>query len=230
MITYKIHWIRHGRTGESTEGLYLGRMDPPLSEAGKQQLQNNAQSFSYPPAQMVYTSPLRRCTQTAQILYPDRLTVPMDAFCECDFGDFTGKSFAQLKGLDAYQKWVEGGFEAAPPSGESGMALLSRAICGLQEIFTRMTAEKMTDVAVITHGGVIMSLLSACGFPKREMRHWVTDFGGGFTTLLTPQMWMRDRCFEIYAEIPWRGVDQKFTDDFGILDGTFYDDRRTPNP
>ena len=54
----------------------------------------------------------------------------------------------------------------------------------------------------------------------------VTDFGGGFTILLTPQMWMRDRAFEIYAEIPWRGVDNKFTDDFDILDGTFYEGNR----
>ena len=223
LITYKIHLIRHGRTAESSESLYLGRTDLPLSAAGKQQLLEKASQFTYPPAQMVYTSPLQRCVQTAEILYPDRLTLPLEAFNECDFGAFTGKSFAQLKNLPDYQKWVEGGFDAAPPDGESGMGLLSRVLGGLQEVFSRMMAERLTDIAVVTHGGVIMSLLAACGFPKREMRQWVTDFGGGFTILLTPQMWMRDRAFEIYAEIPWRGVDHKFADDFGILDGTFYE-------
>ena len=128
--------------------------------------------------------------------------------------------------MSAYQKWIEGGFEAAPPGGESGVGLLSRVLGGVQQIFSRMMAEHLTDIAVVTHGGVIMSLLAACGFPKREMRQWVTDFGGGFTILLTPQMWMRDRAFEIYAEIPWRGVDNKFTDDFDILDGTFYEGNR----
>ncbi|MDD5920148.1 MAG: phosphoglycerate mutase family protein, partial [Oscillospiraceae bacterium] len=99
MITYKIHLIRHGRTAESSEGLYLGRTDLPLSAAGKQQLLEKASQFTYPPAQMVYTSPLQRCVQTAEILYPDRLTLPLEAFNECDFGAFTGKSFAQLKNL-----------------------------------------------------------------------------------------------------------------------------------
>ena len=223
MITYKIHLIRHGRTAESSEGLYLGRTDLPLSAAGKQQLLEKSSQFTYPPAQMVYTSPLQRCVQTAEILYPDRLTLPLEAFNECDFGAFTGKSFAQLKNLPDYQKWVEGGFDAAPPDGESGMGLLSRVLGGLQEVFSRMMAERLTDVAVVTHGGVIMSLLAACGFPKREMRQWVTDFGGGFTILLTPQMWMRDRAFEIYAEIPWRGVDLGGRRIIKKLDGTFYE-------
>lgn len=226
MITYKIHLIRHGRTAESTEGLYLGRTDLPLSAAGKRELLDKAAQFTYPPAQIVYTGPLQRCVQTAKLLYPNRMAVPLDAFNECDFGSFTGKSFAQLKGVSAYQKWIEGGFEAAPPGGESGVGLLSRVLGGVQQIFSRMMAEHLTDIAVVTHGGVIMSLLAACGFPKREMRQWVTDFGGGFTILLTPQMWMRDRAFEIYAEIPWRGVDNKFTDDFDILDGTFYEGNR----
>ena len=226
MITYKIHLIRHGRTAESADGLYLGRTDLPLSAAGKQGLLDKAAQFVYPPAQIVYTSPLQRCVQTAALLYPERMTISLDALNECDFGAFTGKSFAQLKELPVYQKWVEGGFEAAPPDGESGMERLSRVLAGIQEIFSRMMAERLTDVAVVTHGGVIMSLLAACGFPKREMRQWITDFGGGFTILLTPQMWMRDRAFEIYAEIPWHGVDQKFTDDFDILDGTFYGEDR----
>ena len=175
MITYKIHLIRHGRTAESADGLYLGRTDLPLSAAGKQGLLDKAAQFVYPPAQIVYTSPLQRCVQTAALLYPERMTISLDALNECDFGAFTGKSFAQLKELPVYQKWVEGGFEAAPPDGESGMELLSRVLAGIQEIFSRMMAERLTDVAVVTHGGVIMSLLAACGFPKREMRQWITD-------------------------------------------------------
>ena len=126
MITYKIHLIRHGRTAESADGLYLGRTDLPLSAAGKQGLLDKAAQFVYPPAQIVYTSPLQRCVQTAALLYPERMTISLDALNECDFGAFTGKSFAQLKELPVYQKWVEGGFVAAPPDGESGMELLSR--------------------------------------------------------------------------------------------------------
>lgn len=227
MITYKIHLIRHGKTPDSADGIYLGQTDLPLSSAGKRLLKEKADAFTYPTAQIVYTSPLERCVQTADILYPDRLTIPHEGFNECDFGDYTGKSFAQLKNLPSYQKWVEGGFDAAPPNGESGMELLERVLGAVQDIFERMMKERLTDVAVITHGGVIMSLLAACGFPKRPMREWVTDFGGGFTISLTPQMWMRDQAFEVHAELPWRGADRKFTDDFDILDGFYYEDEHS---
>ncbi len=225
MITYKIHLIRHGKTPESEQGVYLGRTDLPLSAEGKKLLTKMAQQLCYPPAQLVYAGPLRRCVQTAELLYPDRLILPSDDFTECDFGEFTGKTIPQLKDLPAYQKWIEGGFEAAPPGGESGTALLARVLNGLQAVFGRMMAERLTDTAVITHGGVIMSLLAACGFPKRRMSQWATDFGCGFTILITPQMWMRDRAFEIYAEIPWRGTDCKFADDFDILDGFHYEEK-----
>ena len=224
MITYKIHFIRHGKTPETEQGVYLGRTDLPLSSDGEQQLRNMADDFCYPPAQLVYTSPLQRCRQTAQLLYPDRMVLSDESFNECDFGEFTGKSILHLKELPAYEKWIEGGFESAPPKGESGQQLLARVLRGLQSVFSRMMAERLTDVAVITHGGIIMSLLASCGFPKRKMSQWTTDFGCGFTILLTPQMWMRDRAFEIYAEIPWRGTDRKFTDDFDILDGFYYEE------
>lgn len=223
MITYKIHLIRHGKTPESGQGIYLGRTDLPLSSEGEKLLIQQAEAFSYPPAQLVYTSPLQRCIRTAELLYPDRLILQASDFTECDFGEFTNKTIPQLKDLPAYQKWIEGGFEAAPPGGESGTALLARVLNGLQTVFSRMIAERLTDAAVVTHGGVIMSLLAACGFPKRRMSQWATDFGCGFTILLTPQMWMRDRAFEIYAEIPWRGTDRKFADDFDILDGFYYE-------
>ncbi len=227
MITYKIHLIRHGKTPKSERGVYLGRTDPPLSREGKEQLIKRAEQACYPPAQLVYTSPLLRCIQTAELLYPDRMILQSEDFIECDFGEFTGKNISQLKALPAYQKWIEGGFEAVPPSGESGRALLGRVLNGLQAVFSRMMVERLTDTAVVTHGGVIMSLLAACGFPKRRMNQWATDFGCGFTILFTPQMWMRDRAFEVYAEIPWHGTDRKFTDDFDILDG-FYYERNTP--
>ena len=180
----------------------MGRTDLPLSAAGKQQLLEKASQFTYPPAQMVYTSPLQRCVQTAEILYPDRLTLPLEAFNECDFGAFTGKSFAQLKNLPDYQKWVEGGFDAAPPDGESGMGLLSRVLGGLQEVFSRMMAERLTDIAVVTHGGVIMTLLAAYGLPRAKMTDWMCENGHGYSMRIDPMLWSRGMAAEVYQMLP----------------------------
>ncbi len=226
MITYKIHLIRHGKTQGAKGGLYLGRNDVPLSAEGEKWLEKMKAAFTYPPVARVYTSPLKRCVQTAGIIYPYHNPVISENFTECDFGEFTSKKPDELDNLPAYKEWISGGFEKAPPEGESGVELLTRAINGLQNIFSDMMRQRATDVAVITHGGLIMSLLSACGLPKREMREWLTDFGCGFTIIMTPQMWMRDRAFEVYAEIPWRNTDYKFTDSFDVLDGINYEKRQ----
>ncbi|MDD2956414.1 MAG: histidine phosphatase family protein [Oscillospiraceae bacterium] len=222
MITYKIHLISHGATDEKLNGLYIGRSDLPLSRTGRADLLLLKKEFQYPDAQKVYTSPLARCRETADLLYPDRWTEAMEEFTECDFGDFEGKSFQELKDDPAYQQWIKGDFSVAPPHGESGQALLARSIAGIQAVFSDMMRCKISSTAIVTHGGLIMALLSACGFPKREMKEWATAPGHGFTILFTPEMWMRDRAFEIHAELPYRNCDAKFTDELGVLDGSYY--------
>lgn len=48
-----------------------------------------------------------------------------------------------------------------------------------------------------------MNLLAAMGLPQREAVRWNVQPGRGYTILLTPQMWMRDHKFEVYAQIPY---------------------------
>ena len=70
MLTYKIHILRHVRlTQANLEGRYIGRSDPPLCE----QAARGAWSW-LPDANIrlysVYTSPLLRARQTAEMIYP----------------------------------------------------------------------------------------------------------------------------------------------------------------
>ncbi|MCI5801334.1 MAG: histidine phosphatase family protein [Oscillospiraceae bacterium] len=222
MITYKIHLIHHGAVDENLNGLYIGRLDPPLGASGRAKLVRLRKEYSYPEVQKVYTGPLSRCRETAELLYPDRWTQTEEALNECDFGEFTGKSIVELKEDPRFLQWMKGGFSVAPPGGESGEALLSRTVSGLDAIFRDMMRQKISSAAAVTHGGVIMSLLSACGFPKREMKEWLTGPGRGFTLLFTPELWMRDRVFEIHAELPYQNCDAKFTDELGVLDGSYF--------
>lgn len=66
-----LYFIRHGLTQGNQERKYIGqRENPPLSDTGRAELaEKKARSF-YPPAQALYTSPLLRCMETAQLLYP----------------------------------------------------------------------------------------------------------------------------------------------------------------
>ena len=63
----KIYFIRHGATKGNREHRYVGTTDEPLLQEEIPTLQ----SKKMPPAARVYTSPKKRCIETAAILYPE---------------------------------------------------------------------------------------------------------------------------------------------------------------
>ena len=69
----------------------------------------------YPDAQVHFVSPLKRCIETANIIYPDAKPIIIKDFSECDFGDWEGKTGEELKDNTEFQKWVSGGENATPP-------------------------------------------------------------------------------------------------------------------
>ena len=90
MKGYRISILRHGRTEANEKGIYIGKTDLPLSEAGKAQLKELYETHEYPKVQKVYTSPLERAVQSAEILFPDRELTEVDDLREMDFGIFEG--------------------------------------------------------------------------------------------------------------------------------------------
>ena len=206
MLTYKIHILRHGLTQANLEGRYIGRSDPPLCEQGRAQLRELAAGCEYPSVQRVYTSPLLRARQTAEMIYPGQEQETVDKLRELDFGDFEGKTAAELEHDQAFRAWIAAPPSARTPNGESGADLLGRAVEAAAYIFAQMMEQRMTDAAVVTHGTLIMNLLAVMGLPQRSLLRWNTQPGAGYTLLLTPQMWMRDHKFEVYGQIPLRRV------------------------
>lgn len=203
MITYKLHIIRHGAISENLNGAYIGVTDSPLSESGKEELLKLYDKYEYPRVEKVYSSPLSRCIETADILYPNTLTEPVDDLKEYNFGDFEGKTFAELKTDESFMRWIEGTKGAEVPNGEKSEDFAARIESGIDHILNDMMTNRIMSAALITHGGVIMQLLSHFGYPKLEPKDWVTPFGEGYTLTVTPQFWMRDRIFEISYRIPY---------------------------
>ena len=87
MKGYRISLIRHGRTEANDKGIYIGRTDYPLSQKGISELYNKLDEFEYPHVGKVYSSPLQRCTETAEILFPDSSVQIVENLIEMDFGD-----------------------------------------------------------------------------------------------------------------------------------------------
>ena len=121
--------IRHGKTYGNTLGRYIGITDEELCLEGREELAALRESGQYRSIRpdLVYVSPLRRCRQTAELLFPG---VPQEIcrdFRECDFGEFENKNYKELSGNPAYQAWVDSGgtpgIESAQETGREQCSL-----------------------------------------------------------------------------------------------------------
>ncbi len=202
MRSYKIHLIRHGSTEANKEGRYIGcGTDLPLSSEGKRELKALKEDYKYPSVPLVYSSPLLRATQTAEILYPGREIKTVDGMREYDFGDFENKTAAELEGRPDFTAWSSGQMPATP-NGESSKDFTARIVLALNEIVRDMMANEEHEAAVIMHGGAIMMLLAACGLPQRRMVEWTSENGMGYTILVTPSLYQKSGIVEVVDIVP----------------------------
>lgn len=160
--------IRHGATQGNREHRYLGKTDEPLSEEGKQEIKAYKKQQCYPKIDNLFTSPLKRCIQTAKILYPHIAPIQIEELAEMDFGAFEGKNYRELQKDNRYQAWIDSNGTLPFPEGESREEFLIRCERGFHRILNTLKQEAnkhpVNTVGLIVHGGTIMALLSRfCG-------------------------------------------------------------------
>lgn len=202
MKSYIIHFIRHGAIDETLSGKYIGTTDVPLSDKGRLDLKKLDYEYRYPCTQVVFTSPLKRCTQTCKILYPELNPLSITALSECNFGEWEGKTAEELKSNPDFEKWLAGDNSVKPPRGESN-ADFTRRICRMFEsIVEGLMKTGTTESVIVTHGGVIMTLLAVYGLPQAKPFEWTMDNGFGYSLRVTPMLWQRDKVCEVFQTIP----------------------------
>ena len=209
MKGYRLQLIRHGLTQGNLAGKYIGVTDLPLCRQGVMDLYEKAEKYDYPSVQKVYTSPLKRCKQTADILHPNRYTAELGLLAEMNFGAFENKTADELMDNAEYKKFLEGGLDNPPPQGESARDVVNRCYEALNIIISDMMYEGLTNCAVITHGGVIMNMLSCFGIPKLKPIEYKCGFGEGFEILISASMWQRSGAFEILGRFPYKPEDDE---------------------
>lgn len=202
MKSYIIHFIRHGAIDETLSGKYIGTTDVPLSEKGRLDLKKLDYEYRYPGTQVVFTSPLKRCTETCKILYPELNPLSITALSECNFGEWEGKTAEELKNDPDFEKWLAGDNSVKPPRVESN-ADFTRRICRMFEsIVEGLMKTGTTESVIVTHGGVIMTLLAVYGLPQAKPFEWTMDNGFGYSLRVTPMLWQRDKVCEVFRTIP----------------------------
>lgn len=202
----KLVLIRHGATASNAEHRYLGRTDEALSEAGIRQLKEANGAKRFPQVQVLFVSPLKRCLESAAILYPEREPVVIQDWQEMDFGAFEGKNYIELQGDARYQAWIDSDGTLPFPEGESREAFVSRCCEGLHEVLNCLvnlwggthqggmsrdgivheissSSGEVPTIGAIVHGGTIMALLSSYG--GGAYFDYQVPNGGGYQCCLT---------------------------------------------
>lgn len=200
MKSYVIHLIRQGLTEANSKGMYIGKTDLPLIDASKKELEKMRKSGEYPTVEAVFSSPLLRCTETAEILYPSREIITVEEMREYDFGDFEGHTGEELDGRPDYTAWVSG--KMAPPNGESNEDFIKRLCVGLNSVVRTMMDMGVHSAALVMHGGAMMMLLAACGLPRHKSVDWTCASGEGFSIRVTPSLYQRTGAVEVFDTVP----------------------------
>ncbi|MDO4522340.1 MAG: histidine phosphatase family protein [Eubacteriales bacterium] len=173
----KIWLIRHGMTAGNQKKRYIGTTDEPLCDEGRRLLRS---SPALPEVEELYVSPLQRCIETAQILYPGMKERIIEDFRECDFGDFENKNYAELSDNEDYQRWVESNATLPFPHGESREEFQERCVHAFEALMRDLSDRNIRDAAIVVHGGTIMSILSKFGKPERAYFDFSVGNGDGF--------------------------------------------------
>lgn len=165
--------IRHGQTQGNLEHRYIGcRTDEPLCAQGVDELR----AKKYPPVTHVFVSPMRRCMETAQLLYPNVRIEVIDDFRECDFGEFENKNYAELNGRADYQAWIDSNGEMPFPGGESRSDFARRCVKAF-DVISNLHEEYC---AIIAHGGTIMAIMESYANPRGNYYDYQVKNGEGF--------------------------------------------------
>lgn len=150
--------VRHGQTDWNLARRIQGSTDIPLNETGRADARAAATILAAGTHHTIYASPLLRAQQTAQIIATELgLDSPLvtPGMREREFGE--GEGLLVEEYLSRFGDWT-----SDVPGAETLDAVGQRALLALDQIArdARMRSAPLAEsVIVVTHGGVLRSLL-----------------------------------------------------------------------
>ena len=154
--------LRHGETEWNVDTRIQGHLDIALSAKGRWQAERLAHALRGEPIKAIYASDLTRAWETAQyVARVQGLPVTQEVgLRERDFGDFEGKTFAEIEVLLPEQslRWRKRDPEFYPAGGESLIALRARVMEAAERLAAQHPGQQ---IALVGHGGVMDVLYRA---------------------------------------------------------------------
>jgi alpha-ribazole phosphatase len=153
----KLLLIRHGQTDWNLEQRFQGQSDIPLNDTGRGQAQALAERLAAERFDAIYSSDLKRATETAKIICKSEIR-PDLRLREVNFGDWEGLTYNEIKAKcpAALAEWEADIFKNAPPNGETLESLSMRVQSLLDEFRAKHESQR---VMVVAHGGALQTLI-----------------------------------------------------------------------
>ena len=201
--------LRHGLTAGNLAGRYIGKTDDPLCEEGIALLKNQG---VFPDITRLYVSGMLRARQTAALLFPNAEQVICEGLGEMDFGEYEGRSAADMENDSSYRNWVAGNCREACPGGESMEIFADRIYKAFDRIITdnieknNGSGESSDNrVVIVAHGGTIMAVMQQFACQEQDYFTWHVGNGQGYRAYLDENSWNRKPVLTSYSK--WEVLD-----------------------
>ena len=209
----EIYFIRHGKTAGNIQKRYVGSTDEPLCEEGicelnarrevilraflvhdgccKQSDMEVERKVEMLP-EKVYVSPMLRCRQTAELLFPDAEQEVITNLREMDFGEFEYKNYGELVVDQRYQAFIDSGGQMDFPDAEPQKQFRERVQRALAECLKKRRAfmtnlksdESEGPLVFVVHGGTIMAIMEKYARPHKDYFDWQVSAAHGYRCVL----------------------------------------------
>ena len=161
-MAVRILLIRHGETEWNRIHRFQGRTDMPLNQKGREQARALALALKKEPIAALYSSPLARAMETAQIIkafHPSDPLFEEKSLIEMDLGDFDGMEARRWAEQypDFLKTWQKTPSRLTMPNGESLGEVQARAVDAVERITEPYPAG--STVLISSHNFVNLTIL-----------------------------------------------------------------------
>lgn len=156
----RLYLVRHGQTDLNRDRRFRGMSDASLNEGGREEARLAGELLSTTSVSTVFTSPVRRALQTAEIVsgITGAPVVINDGITDVDYGDWQGltvEEVAERYGPAALDGWKNTPGDFAFPGGDEMSEVRIRVEACLNDL---VSACEGNAIAAVTH----MALLKVC--------------------------------------------------------------------
>lgn len=151
--------IRHGETDWNRSGRVMGDQPIPLNRNGERQAQACAEALAHTPLAGIFSSPVLRAMQTAEILRrPHELPLQhLPGLSEIGVGDWINRYWRDFADDPAKRDWYTHPEQARPSGGETLREVQSRAVAAVERTIDN---ELEAAYVFVSHADVIRAILS----------------------------------------------------------------------